>query len=222
MDGGATSRAHEAAHLHADRRRPVQPHLPRRGRRGTGLGPAPAPPAPRPAHRARHVPRVPAHALARAGGSPCPGDHRALHRRGGQRATLLRDGVRRGPHPAQRARGRGRVRRGDPAWRRRPHGRHAGRAARRRSRCRGLGRSGTARGLHRAPAQALARAVRPDAGRGRRPRWHRRAGERRAGPAHPQAAADVRRARGLPDGQRGARRRRDRPRHPRLGDLHAG
>ena len=84
----------------------------------------------------------------------------------------------------------------------------------------GLGRPGAARGLHRAPAQALARAVRPDAGRGRRPRRAGRAGERRAGPAHPQAAADVRRARRLPHGQRRARRRRDRPGHPRLGDLH--
>ncbi len=40
------------------------------------------------------------------------------------------------------------------------------------------------------------------------------------GPAHPQATADLRGARGLPDGQRGAGRRRDGPGHPRLGDLH--
>ena len=70
--------------------------------------------------------------------------------------------------------------------RRRPHGRHARRAARRRPRRRRARRPGPARGVHRAPAQALARAVRPDAGRGRRPRRPRRAGERRAGPAHPE------------------------------------
>ena len=58
------------AHLHADRRRPLQPHLPGRGRRGAGLGPAPPSLAPRAAHGARHVPRVPAHALARARRDP--------------------------------------------------------------------------------------------------------------------------------------------------------
>ena len=135
--------------------------------------------------------------------------------------ALLRDGVRRGPHPAQRNRGRGRVRRGDPARRRGPHGRHPGRAARRRPRRGRTGRPRPARGLHRAAAQALARAVRADAGRRRRPRRPGRAGERRAGPAHPQAAADLGRARGLPHGQRRARRRRDGAGHPRLGDLHA-
>ena len=84
----------------------------------------------------------------------------------------------------------------------------------------GLGRPGTARGVHRAAAQALARPVRADAGRRRRSRRAGRAGEQRAGPAHPQAAADLGRARGLPDGQRGARRRRVGAGHPRLGDLH--
>ena len=57
------------------------------------------------------------HSLGPAG-IPVPVTVGPVHRRVGQRAPLLRDGVRRGPHPAQRARGRGGVRRGDTARRR--------------------------------------------------------------------------------------------------------
>ena len=103
-----------------------------------------------------------------------------------------------------------------------PHGRHSGLAARRRSRRGRTGRPRPSRGLHRAAAQALARTVRADAGRGRRSRRRGRAGERRAGPAHPQAAADLGGARGLPHGQRRAGRRRVGAGHSRLGDLHPG
>ena len=66
VDGRPPARAHRPADLHPDRRRPLQPHLPGRGRRGAGLGPAPAAAAPRAAHGARHVARVPPDALARA------------------------------------------------------------------------------------------------------------------------------------------------------------
>ncbi len=221
VDGRPSARDQHAADLHLDRRRPLQPHLPGRGRRGAGLGPAPAAAAPRTADGARHVPRAPADARARPGRDPRPGHDRPVHRRSGQRAPLLRDGIRRGPHLAQRTRGGGRLRRGDTARRRRPHGRHPGRSARRRSRRDRTRRPRSARGLHRAAAQALARAVRADAGRGRRPRRTGGARERRAVPAHPQAATDLGGTRGLPHGQRRARRRRVGAGHPRLGDLHA-
>ena len=156
------------------------------------------------------------------GGHPGPGDRRAVHRRGGQRAALLRHGVRRGPHPAQRARGRGGLRRGDPARRR------ATTWPTRWPRCTtstptrsGWATWGGTRGTSSASSSA---------GAGSTTRCRSRASttaalvervERRAGPAHPQAAAHLGRARRLPHGQRRAGRRRHGPGHPRLGDLHA-
>ena len=79
-------------------------------------------------------------------------------------------------------------------------------AARHRSRRGGAGRPGAARGVYRAAAQAVERAVRPDAGGGRRSRRAGGAGRRRTGRPSPAAAAHIDRARRLPHGQRGARR----------------
>ena len=88
-----------------------------------------------------------------------PPHPRAVHRHRGQRRTLLRDVVRRGPHPPRRA---GVVHgvRGRPDPGEQLIDRHAGPRARGRRRRRRPRRLRPEGGLHRPPAQAVARPVR--------------------------------------------------------------
>ena len=90
---------------------------------------------------------------------PVPPAVGAVRGRVGERRTLLRHGLRRGPDPAHQGRGGGELRRGGPAGHRRARRRHAGRDPRgrpRRGRRRGPGPQG---GLRRPPAPPLARPV---------------------------------------------------------------
>ena len=72
---------------------------------GHVVRPAPPTAQPRPSHGPRHGPRAPGHHRPRADGGPGARDLRTVRRPRGQRATLLRDGVRRRPHrPGRRTR----------------------------------------------------------------------------------------------------------------------
>ena len=160
--------ADRAVRLRADRRRPLQPHVPRDRRARAASWALRRPPVHHVLPTAHDMVRE--HTVIAAvgpAGIPVPDRRRPVHRRVGERAALLRDGVRRGPDPARRAmaaepssrRGARRSRRDQPrddaraAPRARPRGRRP-RLAR------------APRRLRRAPAAALARPVRPDA-RGR-------------------------------------------------------
>ena len=165
------------------------------------------PTRPRAGHRPRHGPRAPHHLRPRPHRRARRPGRRPLHRRVGQRrarstswtsstAWCIRDQVVAEEVPAE-------VRRAA-----RPvAGRHPGQDPRRRPR---RGRPRRARpqgGLHRPPAQAVERPVRPGP-RPRGPRGHR--GLRAPARAHPRAGPGRHRPRRLPARQLHGRRRRQR------------
>ena len=207
--------------LRAHRRGPVQPDLPGDRRRRARLRPAPSAGQPRAAHGPRHGPRAHGHqrpAAHRRAGAPHP---RPVHRPRRQRRPVLRDVVRRRPHPPRRAG----VGRGCP------------------SRCRPgpASRSSTPwPGLHAVDVDAvglgdfarregyIARQLKRwhgqfdavDPGRGARPGRRRPGVHELLADTIPDQQGVGHRARRLPARQHRARRRRRRDRHPRLGDLH--
>ena len=79
-------------------------------RRGPNVRAAPPAREPRAAHGARHGARAHHYLGPLSGGHPRRAAAGTVHRRGGQRAALLRHGVRRGRHPARSRPGRGGLR----------------------------------------------------------------------------------------------------------------
>ena len=157
--------------------------------------------------------------LQGSGGAGAAGA-RAVRRRGGQRRAVLRDGLRRRRRGARPRRSAERVADARGAGQRQPLARrHDGGDPRRRPRGGRAGRPRPPRGLHRAPAEALVRAVEPAedprAARSstrsttRSPAWCRRAGP---GDDRPRR---------LPPRQHDRVAGRRRAGRARLGDLHA-
>ena len=152
--------------LRADRRRPLQPHLP-----GRPTPPAVATPSAGP-RWATCCPRPTtwdgSTASSPRSGHRRPGARglRAVRRPRGQRRPFYVMELRRG-HILRDEAAAARARRGGPAPRRRVTRRHPGRAPRRSTSTPSVSATSAAqRGLHRPPAQALARPVRPSAGGG--------------------------------------------------------
>ena len=115
------ARGRAAPDLRPDRRRPVQPDLPGRPTRaGRSYALRRPPVQPRPAHRPRHEAGVHRDHRPRPDRRPGPGHSGSAPTRPSTGA-LLRHGVRRGPHPARRARAERGLRRGRPARRRATH-----------------------------------------------------------------------------------------------------
>ena len=84
---------------------------------GARVGAAPSTARPGARHRPRHGSGAPHHLGARSHRRPGPADHRPVHRRGGQRSAVLRDGLRRRPRGARCTGGRGTHRRANVARR---------------------------------------------------------------------------------------------------------
>ena len=95
MARGQRARGDRAVLLRADRRRPLQPHVPRGRRAGLELGASTPAGAPRAPDGARHGSRAHRDRRGRARRRPGPDRRRPVHRRVGERAALLRHGVRR-------------------------------------------------------------------------------------------------------------------------------
>ena len=220
LAGRQRGRRRAALHLRAHRRRALQPDLPGDRRRRARLRPAPAPGQPRPRHRPRHGPRAHGDQRPAADRRARAPDARPVHRHRGQRRPLLRDVLRRGPHPPRRAAvGRSCPRRSGPTP--------------------ATSLVDTLAALHAVDVDAvgLGDFARREGYIARQlKRWHGQFEQStldgRPGPGRhrpglggavgqdPRAAGRGHRPRRLPARQHRARRRRRRRRHPRLGDLH--
>ena len=153
-----TSRGRAAAHLRADRRRPLEPDL-RGHRRRRPRWALRRPPLASGSARPRHGPRAQGRLRARRRPRCRCRRSSASARTRRQRRPLLRDGVRRGADPARPGRRRGLPRRGRPAGDRRARRRHAGRDPRGRPGRRRARRPRPQGGLRRPPAAPLAGSV---------------------------------------------------------------
>ncbi len=92
-----------AAPVPADRRRTLESHLQAHGRSREALRASPPATGRRAGHRPRHGPRASNHLGHRQDGGSRPTRSGALRGRGGQRRTLLRDGLRGGPRTSGRS-----------------------------------------------------------------------------------------------------------------------